>query len=339
MEANDAPSDAAAHALVVPTVRALLDSVVDYAGLFPPADLDLATALHNYASYRTENESWMLSRFVLPARRLPDLRPHQRLFKEGDPYAFSVLGTGGDTADAFRDAFRDDLDVIETFHEEHRGRAQADVMEVPLPSPLVEASMRDVLRFLDRVYQQLVTTGTAKLDLFLEVPVAGATVDLLAPLCAAIAERNSQQRVPARSTLGLKMRCGGLEPADIPDPASAAAFIVACRDAGVPFKATAGLHHPVRHYDDTMETDMHGFLNLFGAAVLAAEHDLSVADVQLILQEDLDDAFRFTKDAFAWRDLKASMDDIMHARETLATSFGSCSFEEPVDDLRDLDLI
>jgi hypothetical protein len=114
---------------------------------------------------------------------------------------------------------------------------------------------------------------------------------------------------------------------------------VACRDAGVPFKATAGLHHPVRHYDDTMETEMHGFLNLFGAAVMAAEHDLSVADVQLILQEDLDDAFRFTKEAFAWRDLKASMDDIMHARETLATSFGSCSFEEPVDDLRDLDLI
>jgi len=107
----------------------------------------------------------------------------------------------------------------------------------------------------------------------------------------------------------------------------------------VPFKATAGLHHPVRHYDDGLDTEMHGFLNVFVAAVLAAERDLDRSDVEAILREDTADNFRFLKDAIAWRDLTASLDGVRHVRDTLARSFGSCSFEEPVDHLRDLELL
>lgn len=339
MESDAPESTESAPALVTPSLRAFLHDIIDYAGYFPPADLPLAEALRNYAEYRREPEAWMLARFVTPTALLPDLTPHQSLFKQGDPYVFSVLGTGGDPVDAFLDALQDDLDLIETFNEQHRGRARADAMEVPLPSPLVEAPMPDVLDFLERVHRTIVTTGTAALDLFFEVPAAGATADILAPLCAAAAEHNSQQRVPARSTVGLKIRCGGLEPADIPDPAAVAAFVVACRDAGVRFKATAGLHHPIRHYDSHMETEMHGFVNIFGAAVLAIEHDLDVADVQQIVLEDTENAFQFTKEALHWRDLSASMDTIDHARNDLAVSFGSCSFEEPIDHLRDLELL
>jgi len=122
----------------------------------------------------------------------------------------------------------------------------------------------------------------------------------------------------------------------IPD---AAALIVACRDASVPFKATAGLHHPIRHYDDGLDTEMHGFLNIFAAAVRAAEHRLDRTDVQTILREENADNFRFLKDAVAWRDLTVSLDGVRHARDTLALSFGSCSFEEPIDHLRDLELL
>ncbi|PSQ66002.1 MAG: hypothetical protein BRD32_03305, partial [Bacteroidetes bacterium QH_2_64_74] len=134
-------------------------------------------------------------------------------------------------------------------------------------------------------------------------------------------------------------RCGGGEPTDVPAVDHVAALIVACRDAGIPFKATAGLHHPVRHYDDGLDTEMHGFLNIFAAAVLAAEHTLNPSDVEAILREDTADNFRFLKDAVAWRDLTASLDGVQHARDTLALSFGSCSFEEPIDHLRDLELL
>jgi len=334
MEATD-PSDS----LITPSLQALLHEVLDYAGLFPPADLSLQRALRNYAEYREEEESWMLSRFVLPVRRLSDLATHRPLLKEGAPYDLSVLGTGGGTTDTFLDALGRDLEVIEAFEKDQRGRARADVMEVPLPDALVGGSQADLTAFLEAVTRTLVTAGTAKLDLFLEVPMRGDAVAGLPALGAAAAAHNSRQAVPARTVVGLKVRCGGGEPTDVPDADDVAALIVACRNAGVPFKATAGLHHPVRHYDDGLETEMHGFLNVFAASVLAAEHDLDRPAVRAILREGTADNFRFLKDALAWRDLSVSLDDIQYGRETLALSFGSCSFEEPIDHLRDLELL
>ncbi len=332
MEASD-PSDS----LITPSLRAFLHDVIDYAGLFPPADLSLHRAFQSHAEYRREEEAWMLSRFVLPVGRLPDLKAHRPLLKEGTRYDLSVLGTGGSTADTFLQAFERDLQAIEDFSDGLAEQAQVDVMEVPLPDALVGGSQAEGTEFLESITRTLVATGTAKLDLFFEVPLRNDTVPNLSALCAAAAEHNSQQAVPARTTVGLKMRCGGAEPTDVPEVEDVAALIVACRDAGVPFKATAGLHHPVRHYDDGLDTEMHGFLNVFAAAVLAAEHDLDPPEVQAILVEKNADNFRFLKDAFAWRDLTVSLDAIQYAREHLALSFGSCSFEEPVDHLRDLE--
>ena len=323
--------------LITPSLRAFLHDVIDYAGLFPPADLSLHRAFQSYAEYRHEEEAWMLSRFVLPVRRLSDLKAKRPLLKEGARYDLSVLGTGGDTVDTFLQAFERDLQAIEDFGDGIAERAQVDVMEVPLPEALVGASQEEGIEFLESITRTLVTTGTPKLDLFFEVPLRRDAVAGLPALCAAVAEHNSQQAVPARTIAGLKVRCGGAEPTDVPSVEDVAALIVACRDAGIPFKATAGLHHPVRHYDDGLDTDMHGFLNVFAAAVLAAEHNLDSPEVQAVLSEGNADNFRFLKDAFAWRDLTVSIDDVQYARENLALSFGSCSFEEPVDHLRDLE--
>lgn len=332
-------STESSDALIPPGLQTLLHRSLDYAGLFPPADLSLDRAIHNYAEYREEPEAWMLSRFVLPVRRLPDLAPYRRLFNEGEPYHFSVLGTGGDDPDTFLQAFTRDLDVIDAFDESYGGRAQVDVMEVPLPSSLVGSPHSKIESFLKAVNQRLVTAGTAKLDLFLELPLDEDSAPGLAAVCAAVADHNSQQAFPARTEVGLKMRCGGAEPSDVPSVEHAAALITACRDASVPFKATAGLHHPIRHYDDGLDTEMHGFINIFGASVLAAEHQLVPGDVEAVLREDTPDNFRFLQDAFAWRDLTVSLDGVRHARDSLALSFGSCSFEEPIDHLRELELL
>lgn len=325
--------------LVTPSLRTFLDEILDYAGLFPPADLSLERALRNYAVYRTEQEAWMLSRFVLPVRRLADLDQYRQLFKQGAPFRFSGLGTGGGDPETFLAAFARDLDVIESFNAEHEQRAQVDVMEAPLPDTLVGRSRSEVTAFLGTVNSTLVEMGTAKLDLFLEVPMRSDAVRALPDLCAAVADHNSRQAVPARTHVGLKMRCGGAEPTDVPSVEDAASLIVASRNAGIPFKATAGLHHPVRHYDDGLDTDMHGFLNMFGAAVLASEHRLNRPEVEAVLREESGDNFRFLKDAFSWRDLTVSLEGVRHARKTLALSFGSCSFEEPVDHLREMELL
>lgn len=281
----------------------------------------------------------MLSRFVLPTRRLPDLSRHRQLLKTGATFRLSVLGTGGGDPETFLSAFARDLDVIESFDADHEERAQVEVMEVPLPNSLVGSSQSEVTAFLEALNSKLLETGTAKLDLFLEVPMQKSAVQALSSLSAAVADHNSRQALPARMNVGLKMRCGGAEPTDVPSVEHAATLITASRDASIPFKATAGLHHPVRHYDDGLDTDMHGFLNIFGASVMAAEHALNPSEVGSILREESGDNFRFLKTAFSWRDLTVSLEGIRHARDNLAISFGSCSFEEPIDHLREMELL
>lgn len=326
-------------ALVPPSLRTLLDDILDYAGLFPPAELSLPRALHTYADHRDEPESWMLSRFVLPVHQLSELGPYRTLLSRGAPYRFSVLGTGGSDPDAFLEAFVRDLDLIDTFDAEHGGRSQVDVMEVPLPPPLVGEHQTTLESFFSSVDQRLVQTGTAKLDLFFQLPPDLDAVQPLPALCAAVAEHNSQQALPARSEMGLKVRCGGEAPSDVPSAEYLANLIAACRNAGVGFKTAAGLQHPIRHYDDGLDTEMHGFLNLFAAAVLASEHQLDPDVVHTILLEETPNNFRFEKTSFSWRNLGASLEGIRHARSQLAPSFSSCSFEAVVDNLRDRDFL
>ena len=330
----------ARDALVPPSLRALLHEIVDYAGLFPPAALPLRDALQNYARYRQESEvAWMLARFVHPVGRLTELDAYPELFAHDPPFRFSVLGTGSAAPAAFLEAFDEDLRRLEAFHDRHLGRTLADVMEVRLPGALHAASTREAEAFFDQAHRRLVAAGPGELSLFYEVPLSGQTPQRLPTLLAAMAEHNSRQAHPLRAEVGLKVRCGGAEPEDVPAPAPLAAVLAACRDAGVRLKATAGLHHPVRHYDEEIGASMHGFLNVFGAAALAYADGLPVEVIEDILREEDPKAFQFDKEAFRWHEHEASLGDLARARETLAVSFGSCSFEDPIDDLHALELL
>ena len=123
---------------------------------------------------------------------------------------------------------------------------------------------------------------------------------------------------------GAKIRCGGTT---LPSVQEVAEFIAACRDAGVPFKATAGLHHPIR------SGDRHGFLNLLAAAVFAD------GDLEAILAEDDHAAFRLDAAGLAVHGHHADAEAIAEARAELFIAYGSCSFDEPVDDLAALGLL
>ena len=53
-------------------LRTLVAGVVDYAGLFPPAGLDMPAAVRHYAECRVGDDAWMLGRFVVQAARLDE---------------------------------------------------------------------------------------------------------------------------------------------------------------------------------------------------------------------------------------------------------------------------
>jgi hypothetical protein len=139
----------------------------------------------------------------------------------------------------------------------------------------------------------------------------------------------------AKHSLSAKIRTGGVTPEAIPHPDRVATFIHVCAMHAVPFKATAGLHHPIRcvraltYEPESPRAPMHGFVNVFMAAAFPhhAERVLSEEDPQ---------AFRFEDDAAWWRDHAVTTEHLEAVRREFAISFGSCSFEEPIADLQEL---
>jgi hypothetical protein len=129
---------------------------------------------------------------------------------------------------------------------------------------------------------------------------------------------------------GAKIRCGG---ATVPPVEAVAAFVVACRDAGVPFKATAGLHHAIRR------GDAHGFLNLLAAAVFANADGLGEDDLVPLLAEEDPAAFALDAGGLAAHGRHADAAAIAEARAELFVAYGSCSFDEPVADLAALGVL
>lgn len=302
--------------MMTASLRTLLSHVLDYAGLFPPARLSLEETLRNYARYRTEPEGWMLGRLVLPAARLSELDAFSELFAAGPPFTFSILGRGGESAEAFQAGVQADLGAIQQFRNRHGRRVVVDAFEVKLPLALVEQTGTEILQTPTRALQE------AGLSVVYEPPQGTDWKGLLARL--------------ANSGAGVKLRCGGLEAGAFPSAEQVAQALALSRDHGVPLKCTAGLHHPLRRFDTELQTPMHGFVNVFLAGVLAHCRGLNQPVLEALLLDDRPAHFVLGEEEVRWTEYRASREEIAQARHQAVLSFGSCSFDEPRADLRAL---
>lgn len=295
----------------------LLDGLMDYAGLFPPAALALDAAAAQFTAHRSQPEAWMLGSFVVPIGQAAALA---ELLPSGANTSLSVLGAGGDTPEAFLGALDADFRALDAL-EAAAPHLTVPTVEVKLPAGLSD----DALRRL--VASASARAAASRRFVFLEVPLAGPMHPLDVVLSAE----------PASA--GVKFRTGGLTAAAFPSCADLAAAVGAALDAGVPFKCTAGLHHPVRMHRDEVGTKMHGFLNVFGGAVLRHALGIGPDALEAVLADEDAEAWGWTDDGgLRYRDLAASAAEVRKTRR-LATGFGTCSFDEPVDDLAALGLL
>jgi hypothetical protein len=170
----------------------------------------------------------------------------------------------------------------------------------------------------------------SELPVFLEAPPERAEQTI-----ALIAGHNSHEDI---ATFGYKLRTGGVTADAFPTSAQIASALVTAATHQLPIKFTAGLHHPIRQFRDEVKTKMHGFLNVLGAAVLAAEHQWDADQAAMMLEDEDSGSFSFTDDFFAWGDWKIDTERLQYRRK-FVRSFGSCSFDEPRDDLRALNLL
>lgn len=299
------PSHRRAGTPVPESVVALLDTLIDYAGLFPPAGLGMAEVVRNYASYQRGPDAWALARLVIPVARLQEFESALAALPEAERLGarFPITALLGTDPVA-------DLGAVCTFNERHvHGGPAILSLEARV------ASGEQIARLRAAVPEEY--------DLFCELPLGG---DLTTLVC--------QVRAVGASA---KARTGGLTAAEIPAPEAVLAFLSACATEGVAFKATAGLHHALRgdqpftYAPDAPRGTLHGYCNLLlAAAVLWNERPTEEALILLSLTRD--QPMQVTDERIVWGGVAVSREEISMARAEFVQAIGSCSFTEPLDE-------
>jgi len=300
------------------SLRVLLTHAIDYAGMFPPCSLGLEPALKNQAEYVQSSDAWMLGAFVLPIQQFDATRQLLSQFDAQHPLRVAALGPKTARADAFLEALDDADAAIRSLSRHNVDLISMSHLEMLMPDKVDVASLKEAKSIL------------GDLPVFWEAPPDRAEQTI-----ALLAEVNSDAD---SATFGYKLRTGGVTADAFPTSQQIAKALVTPATHQLPIKFTAGLHHPLRQYREEVQTKMHGFLNVFGAAVLAAEHRWDANQTAIMLEDENVGSFSFTDDFFAWREWRIDIKRLQYRRR-FVVSFGSCSFDEPREDLRRLNLL
>jgi hypothetical protein len=300
------------------SLRVLLTHAIDYAGMFPPCSLGLEPALKNQAEYVQSSDAWMLGAFVLPIQQFDATRQLLSQFDAQHPLRVAALGPKTARADAFLEALDDADAAIRSLSRHNVDLISMSHLEMLMPDKVDVASLKEAKSIL------------GDLPVFWEAPPDRAEQTI-----ALLAEVNSDAD---SATFGYKLRTGGVTADAFPTSLQIAKALVTPATHQLPIKFTAGLHHPLRQYREEVQTKMHGFLNVFGAAVLAAEHRWDANQTAIMLEDENVGSFSFTDDFFAWREWRIDIKRLQYRRR-FVVSFGSCSFDEPREDLRRLNLL
>jgi hypothetical protein len=307
--------------------RALLERLIDDAGLFPPAELAMRAAVRHHVRHAESAYWWVGGRFVVPASRLDEFAA-ARTASDG-PIDLSVildagsLGAKGDTVRA--DLHR--IDRVAALDGVTVSSLEAKLPQLTFDSAAIQRIVADIVE----------RYPSAEIAFWYESAYDAGWSASPESWLAVLA--NARTTAPANVTLGAKVRCGGAAPGATPSVPDLAAFVVAAHAHDVPWKATAGLHHPVRGAHGVAGGAVpHGFLNLFVAGAALHAGALDAARVADVLTEEDPHAFVVDPAHVSWRDVRIEPEQIAAARER-CVSFGSCSFAEPVNDLRELGIL
>jgi hypothetical protein len=293
-------------------LQTLVAGVVDYAGLFPPASLDMPTAVANYAQYRASDDAWMLGRFVVPVSRLDEWSDAVGALSAAAQQAWN----GARLSALLSAEFAAESERIAAFNAVNAFGVRIDVAEGRTPTP-----------------DSVLATAAAMPDdvtLYCELPHREDPLELV--------------RAVRSAGVRAKIRAGGVTAETFPAPSDIVRFLRRCAESGVTSKATAGLHHPLRgayrltYAPDAVRGVMYGYLNVFlcAAAIRAGVSD-SAAECVLLETDPAAFVFADSGVRVAGVDLDSALLAVVRSEDLVA--FGSCSFREPVDELAALFLV
>ncbi|MBM4051635.1 MAG: hypothetical protein FJ270_02680 [Planctomycetes bacterium] len=299
------------------TLHALLGESIDYAGLYPPASLDEPTVVSMHARLLGGGAAWIGARLVWPTGRLGALgslakghAPIAELPRTEGAWAVSAVTPPIAQWDDFMAA----LAAVETFNDRHASPGEpamrVDCLEV-------KAASADEIERAIEVLPECFT--------YWEFPVDRDVRGLL----IAVAEEG----------FGAKIRTGGTVAAAHPSISQVAAFIEACARGRVPFKATAGLHRALRHEVPAIGCTQHGFMNVIVGSCMMHAGVIDRGGLERLLADERHGAFTVDAQAISWDGHRITAAQADAARTQLMHSFGSCSYDEPLEDLLSMGLV
>jgi hypothetical protein len=260
-------------------------------------------AVRNYDSYMRGEHAWMLGRFIVPAARLTEYEDAiGAMAIDASAWRLSVLTTAAD------------VERVTRFNADRRDRfGEIDVLEIKT------ADASEI--------QKAASAYGMGYQLYFETPA-----EMWRSLLPAIGAAHARA----------KIRTGGEVPTAIPEESRVLEFLRLASERRIAFKATAGLHHPLRsmrrltYKPDSPTALMHGFLNVFYAAVLLWHEPERRQEAAWMLNERDADSITMDEMTMTWHNSGVTLtaQQIEQARRQFCIGFGSCSFAEPIDDLR-----
>lgn len=292
----------------------LLTRLIDDAALFPPGSAAMPDAVRGHLAARSGPHADLVGFFLCPVSRLPELIVELVKAKPSEPVQLSLVvnnGLGG-------------VPKAVSTVEGRKNLLQLRMVEMPAPSDVDATWLERVSEFVPEDVIRVVEPRRPGVRSAVEDSGTRSTAgagpgDLEAWL-------DGVRRV-ARHGCWPKLRCGGLQAGAFPDAVVVADFLAAVCAEGVPFKATAGLHHAVRHRDPETGFTHHGFLNL----LLAVSRALAGRDIAAALES--------TDSTALVGELSLLPAPTVRAVRQVFASYGSCSLAEPVADLESLGLL
>lgn len=290
----------------------LLYHPIDYAGLFPPAELSMEKAVDEYLELVQSDAYWLVNRFVCPAAQLArlagELRRHGFESEDDRALDVTVIGTPLVSGANASLALANDLEQMKGY-----GEIIPSALEIKVAMGGELSGILGALKKTDH--------DAMGLDVYLEFGWGAEAIEAMHEAAGVI------------ETVGFKARTGGVTADAFPDTGALAEFISTAISLDAPFKCTAGLHEPLRYKDPIDGAFHHGFLNVMLATAVAMEEDLSKQEIAEILEVMDPGQISFSDEGAHILDYQLSLEAIDEVWE-LFGGFGSCSVQEPLDGLR-----
>ena len=247
-----------------------------------------------------------------------NLLPHLSNFTPEKPLHLSVLLTGDFQDDKYINKFNEELNAIKSFETQYGDVCKIESLEAKID--VQNINLDDILN--------VITTSIESLNNSVEIFLEPTDSDF-----SLISDQIFKSNI---KNIQLKLRCGGVVPKAFPSSKTIASALSFCKNNNVKLKFTAGLHHPIRHFNEQIGTKMHGFVNVFGAALLFYTNKINKNTLIEALEDENPNNFNFKNSSFSWKNNSLPVKEIVVLRDEALLSYGSCSFDEPRDDLKDL---